>query len=139
MVCARIARQGIQSLELSCRDADNQLHGALNWRCETSNPDEVPDWVLHFSAQADGDITTYLSVRGSSSHAEALRAANDLFIFCNSLCRNQAVINCAIEEHRVRNPLDPQDYILPFRGKPGLDSFRGKSTRPNDPSQLKAA
>ncbi len=157
MVCARIARQGIQSLELSCRDADNQLHGALNWRCETSNPDDVPDWVLHFSAQVasnpddvpdrvlhfsaqvDGDITTYLSVRGSSSHAEALRAANDLFIFCNSLCRNQAVINCAIEEYRVRNPLDPQDDILPFRRKPGLDSLRGKSTRPNDPSQLKAA
>ena len=116
MVCERIARQGIQSLELSCCDSDDQVIGCLDWQCESSHPDEIPDWVLNFSGQVEGDITTYLILRGNISEGEALRAANDLFIFCGALCHNQAMIECAIEEFQARKELEPD--IIPFPTKP---------------------
>lgn len=114
MICARIASQGIHSLEFTCRNTDNELTGCLQWKCETVQPGDVDDWVLHFSANVDTDTNSSLVVSGSSKRAEALRAANDLFIFCNALCKNQAVIQCAMMAYEANRDVEVFGHILQF-------------------------
>ena len=131
LVCARIARQGIQSLEFICRDEADKLSGFLSWRSDARVASQSSDWELQFSANPDQHTRVILRVCGSTKQAESLRAANDLFIFCDSLCRNRAIVESAKHALQSSRPGHATDGSLPMFD-PLQEPAHDRESRPAD-------
>lgn len=139
MVCSRIAERGIYSLEFTYRDGNDEVMGQLKWQAEPTQSKDALEWRLHISSPADNGFTADLKVIGTTNQARAMQAADDLVSFCSSVCRNEAVIACAVKTHEGDQLTRHRNTTLPFTPSANTGAPSGESSSDEDEPRIRKA